>query len=1261
MMNIDEITAIHTGKGRRAERGVAMLLVLGCVVVATVLSLGYIASQQTTIGVTQNVNAHAEARAIAESALLLAIDEVNNNGNWRTEYTHGQWLADKSFNGASIQITGLDGEDIDEDGEIDGDDETDGDLADDATDKVTLTATATINGVSHTVHAVVTPAAGSLLDVLMVVEDDSTLSAEDTYHQGLFESWGWTVTVIDDGAAQGAVDTAVEANDVVYVSQGVSNASIDSRLKDQPIGIVLTERDFFDDFNLATGSSFASTTDIDVTDNTHAITNLLGSGVQTIGSVAQAMEFATAPFAPDAEVPAERTSSGDAAVLAVDTGGSLLNNDVARGRRVAMCTGVFDSTNTMTTDGRAMLREAIEWASSGATLADFVTGTAGGTAAAFEGTSALKVPVANSTPSGALGAGGLADISNDDADEHSVATSILGMYPKMRFTFQLTGDLSGVASIQAKLIGRNVNNMLGATDGVELHIWNDNSGAYELLEQSANTEAEVELTGGVSTDVSNYLVGGDTVILLAVSRGATGTLASNTLYTDYVNITVAGSNGDLIALYGFQTAENTPVLAGHWKLDDVAHGGQFVFDSTMGMKNSALVDSFDSTLGPYGGANISDDGTVATNSLGDDDIGLSNSAEINGNLLVGAGADPNDVVSDPSKVSGATGALDVPVVVPDNSAPVGMPVTLGSQSYNSNQTFSTDLTFGDLGFRNNADLRIDGNIRVHVTGDLSFENNFDMVFTPGSSVTFYIGGDVEMDNKGDMNLGGSPLNLNFIQYNPGTDFVMSNNMEVYARIQTEGDFEMSNSAQIMGSLAVKNGTVNLANSAGVHLDTSLPNDLGLPEYPFTAIDEQGGSDGNYQNGTLGGETGYGDGGTAAEFDGGDDYIEVPHISGYLANEVSISFWFKADILAGVQGLISKDSAGRDNGGQFTVYTSGSTLYAKLESTSADYTVSHGGLSTGTWYHVVVGMGYSGLRLYVNGVEQDTDSYDGGLGVTSGGTGNTEPIVIGADSSASGDNSATPVQNFFTGCIDDIRIYNMNLDATNASALYNKGAVVSQFDPSSVVDTSGYGAPLDLTIQEPAYTTWLSGGGLQIDTATQILSGVAAAKIDSALAATNEYTIELVFAPLNVATPTSPPSGIVSMSADTSNRNFTVGQNNATVVSRTRTNSTNNNGTGAGENSSGNALQADTQTQVFVTYDGAYVSIYEDGSLVGQGALSGDFSSWNASYQLILANELGGGRYFLGKLHRVAIYDRAFTAAEITGDVQGATVRWVEKK
>ncbi|MEM7261729.1 MAG: LamG-like jellyroll fold domain-containing protein, partial [Planctomycetota bacterium] len=204
----------------------------------------------------------------------------------------------------------------------------------------------------------------------------------------------------------------------------------------------------------------------------------------------------------------------------------------------------------------------------------------------------------------------------------------------------------------------------------------------------------------------------------------------------------------------------------------------------------------------------------------------------------------------------------------------------------------------------------------------------------------------------------------------------------------------------------------------------------------TAVDSQGLSNGVYTNGVTLGFSGaiLDDSDAAVYFDGGDPFIDVPHDDAMLLDEGTVAFWFYPHRHDRRHGLFSKDSNGLDTGGHLTIYWDRSKIRTRLQSTSTSYFVSTGNLPDNTWYHVAFSWGSTGMRLYVNGVLLDTENYSGGLGSTSGGIGNFEPIVIGANGWSTGNLNSNGVRDELDGRMDEVAMFDTVLSAAEILAL-----------------------------------------------------------------------------------------------------------------------------------------------------------------------------------------------------------------------------------
>ncbi len=195
----------------------------------------------------------------------------------------------------------------------------------------------------------------------------------------------------------------------------------------------------------------------------------------------------------------------------------------------------------------------------------------------------------------------------------------------------------------------------------------------------------------------------------------------------------------------------------------------------------------------------------------------------------------------------------------------------------------------------------------------------------------------------------------------------------------------------------------------------------------------------------------------------------------------------------------------------------------------------------------------------------------------------------------------------------------------------------------VHDTSGAPPAIDLIDNTPTATTWIVGGML-VNTTTVIASTGPAAKVFNACTISDEITLEAWVRPANLTQ--DGPARILTMSLDGAFRNFTLCQSQDRYGFLLRTTTTTANGTPTLYTFPG--VVTTNLTHVVCTRNaGGNVQIYVDSSSVTTHSRAGDFSNWDNSFQLALANELSlDDRRWFGEIHLAAIYSRALSAAEI---------------
>ena len=195
---------------------------------------------------------------------------------------------------------------------------------------------------------------------------------------------------------------------------------------------------------------------------------------------------------------------------------------------------------------------------------------------------------------------------------------------------------------------------------------------------------------------------------------------------------------------------------------------------------------------------------------------------------------------------------------------------------------------------------------------------------------------------------------------------------------------------------------------------------------------------------------------------------------------------------------------------------------------------------------------------------------------------------------------------------------------------------------TVRDRSGIGEPLDLRISDPKAVK-RTAGTLLVSGKTAIGSNGPARKLIDAVRRSRAVTIEAWIQPAN--TKQAGPARIVTLSKNSSERNFTLGQDGNKYEVRLRTTRTSTNGIPALASPDKAANTSLTHVVYAFAQDGQ-ARIFVNRKSVAAKKVGGLPANWNGSFKLALANELTGDRPWQGTFHLVAVYGRGLTAKEI---------------
>jgi hypothetical protein len=192
--------------------------------------------------------------------------------------------------------------------------------------------------------------------------------------------------------------------------------------------------------------------------------------------------------------------------------------------------------------------------------------------------------------------------------------------------------------------------------------------------------------------------------------------------------------------------------------------------------------------------------------------------------------------------------------------------------------------------------------------------------------------------------------------------------------------------------------------------------------------------------------------------------------------------------------------------------------------------------------------------------------------------------------------------------------------------------------STVNDTSGVGAPYNLSISAPGAVSWLPGA-LSVNSAVVISSLSAATKVINAARATNAVTVEAWVAADNLTQ--TGPARIVSINKNSSQANIVFGQSGNRYETQTSTAA----GTRT-QQTPVNSASLSLKHVVYTRNSSGLTVTYIDGVPVISQTATGALSNWDTSFRLALANAIGAGKPWVGDLHLVAIYGQSLTANQV---------------
>jgi chitodextrinase len=402
--------------------------------------------------------------------------------------------------------------------------------------------------------------------------------------------------------------------------------------------------------------------------------------------------------------------------------------------------------------------------------------------------------------------------------------------------------------------------------------------------------------------------------------------------------------------------------------------------------------------------------------------------------------------------------------------------------------------------------------------------------------------------------------------------------------------------------------------------------------------------GNGNTGTVSGAawTANGKYGGAYSFNGSSSTITVPDSASLdLTTGMTLEAWVDPTVSdTGWHSVLFKEQPGMltyalyANAGSKSphgeAYLSGGT------DVSVDGTAA---LGASKWTHLAETYDGSSLKLYVNGTLVKTTAAAGSLSTSNG------AFRIGGNSIWG---------EYYNGLVDDVRVYNRALSATEIStdmstplgggastpppAQQPAGLVAAYSldqNGSTVADASGNG-----NTGTVSGATWTSGGKFGGAYSFNGSSSYIDVKDSPSLDLTNGMTLEAWVKPSAASTWRN-----VIMKEQQGMLVYALYANGASAASHGEIYTSGGNDVAADSSS---AVPTSTWTHLAVTYDGSTLRLYQNGSLVGSSANAGTILT--STGDLRIGGDSIWGEWFNGLIDEVRVYNRALSASEIGTDM-----------
>ena len=240
-------------------------------------------------------------------------------------------------------------------------------------------------------------------------------------------------------------------------------------------------------------------------------------------------------------------------------------------------------------------------------------------------------------------------------------------------------------------------------------------------------------------------------------------------------------------------------------------------DEYIHLKNGGSIDWYN---------NDANDGSlqVGTNNTLADSIVLKPGTVVNGDLVIGAGGDPDTVINDAgATVTGNTFIMPQEYDLPQITVPEWLEAMPSGGAIKNSVIINSSGKYNEIDLANNKVITIDGEVTLYIIGDIILDNSAELQILDKEdvSLTIYVGGNIEVKNSGVINnLSGDATKLTIYGLETCESIILKNDTDFYGAIYApNADIIMMNSGDVYGS--VVGNSIEQKNSADFIYDAAL--------------------------------------------------------------------------------------------------------------------------------------------------------------------------------------------------------------------------------------------------------------------------------------------------------------------------------------------------------------------------------------------------------------------------------------------------------